>query len=82
MRVDASEREFLERELRRNVLRDSDVWNSLRGGIQRWGGVGMGSGGGGEALTDATFQECGKGVAASASVADMRSLVTVRVGSV
>ena len=42
MRVDASEREFLERELRRNVLRDSDVWNSLRGGIQRWGGGGDG----------------------------------------
>ena len=40
MRVDASERELLKRELRRNVLRDSDVWNSLRGGIQRWGGDG------------------------------------------
>ena len=40
MRVDASERELLERELRRDVLGDSDVWNSLRGGVQRWGGDG------------------------------------------
>ena len=40
MRVDTSERELLERELRRDVLRDSDVWNSQRGGIQRWCGVG------------------------------------------
>ena len=38
MRVNASERALLERELRRDVLGDSDVWNSLRGGIQRWGG--------------------------------------------
>ena len=40
MRVGASERELLERELRRDVLGDSNVWNSLRGGVQRWGGDG------------------------------------------
>ena len=40
LRVNASERELLDREMRRDVLRDSDVWNSLRGGIQRWGGDG------------------------------------------
>ena len=40
MRVDTSERELLGRELRRNVLGDSDVWNSLRSGNQRWGGDG------------------------------------------
>ena len=40
MRVHASERDLLERELRRDVLGDSDVWNSLRGGVQRWGGDG------------------------------------------
>ena len=74
--------ELLERELHRNVLRDSDVWNSLRGGIQRWGGDG--SGGGGGALTEmqrsknAAKESC---VAASASVSDIRSLVTVRVGA-
>ena len=48
-------------------------------------GVEMGSGGGGEALTEmqrsknAANESC---VAASASVADMKSLVTVRVGLV
>ena len=40
MRVNASERELLERELLGNILGDSDVWNSLRGGIQKWGGDG------------------------------------------
>ena len=49
------------------------------------GGVGMGSGGGGGALTEmqrsknSAKESC---VAASESVADIRSLVTVRVGPV
>ena len=38
--ADTLKRELFERELRRNVLRDSDAWNSLRGGIQKWGGDG------------------------------------------
>ena len=48
-------------------------------------GLGMGSGGGGEALTEmqrsknAAKESC---VASSASVADIKSLVTVRVGPV
>ena len=53
--VDASERELRKRELGGNVLRDSDVWNSLRSCIQKKsgiGGVGMASGCGGRALAE------------------------------
>ena len=34
------ERELLKRELCRNVLGDSDVWNSLRSGTLKWCGDG------------------------------------------
>ena len=76
MRVDTSERELFGRE---TVMCGIVCVAASRGG------VGMGSGGGGEALTEvqrsknAAKESC---VAASASVADKRSLVTVRMGPV